>query len=524
MQMEKKSRLTGVLWAVIAVLAITAGSLWNGNSGLKTEMAQLLDAQQTLANERDGLKTESQSQGERITALNSDVQTLQVSRDEQAAEVQRLGASAVESQQQQQALVADRDAQSQRLSQALNQAKVITSAREELSRELGSAQVALDETRARVAERDAALEQLQKKHAQLKTSNASKQVELEKLQQLQQDAQTNLQTLNAEKVAAAQQLAEVQDQVKTAASAGATLTRELGSAKQALGEAQASVAQGKTALAQLQQKYAQLETTDASRQAELKKLQQLQQDAQTNLQTLNAEKVATAQKLTGAQDQVKAATAAGEALKLELGSARACLAEAQASAAQQEVAFKRLQEKHARLETADLARQAELTQMQKSQQDTQQKLQARNAEKEVIVQKLAAVQDQAKAAVTAGASLSRELGSTKQTLDDARTRSAELNKSYEKLLKEHSNLAATDVTRQGELAGMRAAFEEAQNEVARLTGARGIYTVQAADSLSSIAAYFYRNGGRWTDIQTENEFLAANPDLIYAGQVLIIPK
>jgi len=431
--MENKSRSTGVLWAIIAVLAITAGWLWNGNSGLKTDMAQLLDAQQTLASERDGLKTESLSQRERITALDSDMQTLQLTRDEQAAEVQRLGASAVESQQQQQALVAERDAQSQRLSQALNQAKGISSAKDELSRELGSAKVALDETRARVAERDAAFEQLQ-------------------------------------------------------------------------------------------QKYAQLETTDASRQVELKNLQQLQQDAQTNLQTLNAEKLATAQTLAGTQDQVKTATAAGETLTRELGSAKQALAAAQASAAQREVAFKQLQEKHARLETADLARQAELTQMQQSQQDTQQKLQARNAENEVIVQKLAAVQDQAKAAVTAGASLSRELGSTKQTLGDARTRSAELNKSYEKLLKEHTNLAATDVSRQGELAGMRAAFEEAQNEVARLTGARGIYTVQAADSLSSIAAYFYRNGGRWTDIQKENEFLAANPDLIYAGQVLIIPK
>ena len=60
--------------------------------------------------------------------------------------------------------------------------------------------------------------------------------------------------------------------------------------------------------------------------------------------------------------------------------------------------------------------------------------------------------------------------------------------------------------------------------VARLTGARGIYTVQSADSLSSIAAYFYCKGGRWSDIHKENEFLAENPDLIHAGQVLIIPK
>jgi hypothetical protein len=51
-------------------------------------------------------------------------------------------------------------------------------------------------------------------------------------------------------------------------------------------------------------------------------------------------------------------------------------------------------------------------------------------------------------------------------------------------------LTTTDTARQAELARQRTAFEEAQAEVARLTGARGIYTVQNADSLSSIAAYF----------------------------------
>jgi len=107
---------------------------------------------------------------------------------------------------------------------------------------------------------------------------------------------------------------------------------------------------------------------------------------------------------------------------------------------------------------------------------------------------------------------------------DARARSAELNDSYQKLLKDHSKLTATDTARKEELTQTRASFEEAQKEVARLTGARGIHTVQAADSLSSIAAYFYRNGNRWTDIQNENEFLAANADLIYSGQVLIIPQ
>jgi nucleoid-associated protein YgaU len=162
--------------------------------------------------------------------------------------------------------------------------------------------------------------------------------------------------------------------------------------------------------------------------------------------------------------------------------------------------------------------------VQQLQQTARQKLQALGTEKETVAQKLAGVQDQAQAAAAAKAKLSRELGTTKETLEAARARSAELNKSYEKLLKDHSKLSATDAARQEELARTRIAFEEAQNEVARLTGARGIYTVQSADSLSSIAAYFYRNGNRWSDIHKANDFLAKNPDLVYAGQVLIIPN
>jgi nucleoid-associated protein YgaU len=162
--------------------------------------------------------------------------------------------------------------------------------------------------------------------------------------------------------------------------------------------------------------------------------------------------------------------------------------------------------------------------VQQLQQTAQQKLQALSTERATAVQKLAGIQDQAQAAAAAKVKLTHELGTTKEVLEAARARAAELNKTYEKLLKDHSKLSATDAARQEELVRMRTAFEEAQNEVARLTGARGIYTVQSADSLSSIAAYFYRNGNHWPDIHKANDFLAKDPDLVYAGQVLIIPK
>ena len=71
---------------------------------------------------------------------------------------------------------------------------------------------------------------------------------------------------------------------------------------------------------------------------------------------------------------------------------------------------------------------------------------------------------------------------------------------------------------------MRQELETTQNEIARLTGARGIYTVQPGDSLSSIATFFYGNGNRWPDIMQANENLIDAPDLIFSGMVLIVPE
>ena len=49
--------------------------------------------------------------------------------------------------------------------------------------------------------------------------------------------------------------------------------------------------------------------------------------------------------------------------------------------------------------------------------------------------------------------------------------------------------------------------------------------MQNADSLSTIATFFYRSGNLWPKIMAANAFLiGANPDLIFAGMVLIIPR
>ena len=48
--------------------------------------------------------------------------------------------------------------------------------------------------------------------------------------------------------------------------------------------------------------------------------------------------------------------------------------------------------------------------------------------------------------------------------------------------------------------------------------------MQDGDSLSKIAAFFYRRASRWPDILRANSHLIDKPDLIYPKQVLIIPN
>ena len=120
--------------------------------------------------------------------------------------------------------------------------------------------------------------------------------------------------------------------------------------------------------------------------------------------------------------------------------------------------------------------------------------------------------------------LSGKLSATGSELSQAQDRSRELDAAYSRLLQEKSRLARSDHQRAQELVLLRQSLEQAQSEVARLSGARGIYTVQPGDSLSSIAAFFYRDGRRWRDIHRANAFLFSSPNLIYEGMVMIIPN
>ncbi|MGH8587316.1 MAG: LysM peptidoglycan-binding domain-containing protein, partial [Gammaproteobacteria bacterium] len=63
-----------------------------------------------------------------------------------------------------------------------------------------------------------------------------------------------------------------------------------------------------------------------------------------------------------------------------------------------------------------------------------------------------------------------------------------------------------------------------QIELALLTGARGVYTVQEGDSLERISRFFYREPSRWQAIFRANEILLSRPGQITPGIVLLIPR
>jgi len=50
------------------------------------------------------------------------------------------------------------------------------------------------------------------------------------------------------------------------------------------------------------------------------------------------------------------------------------------------------------------------------------------------------------------------------------------------------------------------------------------YAVKSGDSLWKIAQNFYGNGNKYQDIFEANKGVIKNPDLIYPGQILRIPK
>lgn len=250
------------------------------------------------------------------------------------------------------------------------------------------------------------------------------------------------------------------------------------------------------------------------------------------------ERKAAAEARTEAETERRAATAAqaaSAAATRALEEARSTLAAREARLTELERDAKLLDEKSRALtqtleeRTAEVSRaRNDLARTTDAARQTQAELQQNLDQARVSQQSAAAERDALAAELAAAraraAAIDRELQQSSGNLEQEQKRASDLTDRLAAAVGEQSKLRTSTDAQRSEIAAISAALADAQAKVARLTGARGIYTVQDGDSLSSIALFFYRNAYRWPGIAQANKHLINHPDRIFPAMVLIIPK
>ena len=285
------------------------------------------------------------------------------------------------------------------------------------------------------------------------------------------------------------------------------------------------------------------------RQTEGKSLQQQASSAQTELEVARkalTEARASAESATrtlaetrtaadGDKQALNEARSALAASEKGLADTRSTLAARESRTAELERSAEQLGQKSRDLEkaleakTVELGRvQAEVATLSSSARQAQATLEQSLARAQLEARSAAAERDSIAADLQSVrgrlASVDRELQQSSGNLEQEQKRASDLTDRLAAVIGEQSKLRQSTDAQRAELAAISAALADAQAKVARLTGARGIYTVQDGDSLSSIALFFYRNAYRWPGIAQANRHLINHPDRIFPAMVLIIPK
>ena len=208
---------------------------------------------------------------------------------------------------------------------------------------------------------------------------------------------------------------------------------------------------------------------------------------------------------------------AGDGTRDELAHVRKSLAKERDGAAALSVQLAHERTEKSRIEQENLEVLAKFDTMERKRSDLRAEFEAMANERRRLALRLNELEG-------ATATLRRTASTAAGELGRAQSMAADLNTRYEKLLTEKATLNHLNEAQLTEIERIRVALEDAQRDVARLTNAHGIYTIKEGDSLSTVAAFFYANGNYWPRIAEANRFLIGdNPDLIFAGMVLIIP-
>lgn len=360
--------------------------------------------------------------------------------------------------------------------------------------------------------------------------------DLAKAQQERDAARKGLADAEAQAAMLSDDRDQVVQQLQAAKGAIDTLTKQRDAAQSALDQANAALAQARAGAAapavappQASEAYAKASLDAANARANAAEGEAVR--LRTQLQKAESDLVKASDDLgvmTQARDELQKVRNGLEAQVVDQ-------ANALAAAKQQEQALgtrvTQLEGQVADLEAKIDGATHALAQVQARAAEGASALAAAHKERDVLQGQLAAarherdvLQARLDAAQQRSTTLAEQLQQTAGDLSNARGRATELTRSLETLLASHQGLQQLTEAQRSELASVRRRLEDAQNEVARLTGARGIYTVQPGDSLSSIAVFFYRDGNLWPAILRANAHLIDDADLIFPGMVLIVPE
>jgi len=312
----------------------------------------------------------------------------------------------------------------------------------------------------------------------------------------------------------AKEIATLKEQLSQRQTEGKSLEQQVASIRSDLDTERKALNEARTAAENSARIVSELRAAQATRDSRIEELSRDRQQQETKVRELAKATQEHETRQAQLQRELDTATASARQAQVERDSAMTSERQAQA---ERDSAVTSARQAQAERDSATAAARQAQAELQQRLELSQTALRSATAERDSLAAALAAARERL-------AAIDRDLKQNTGNLEQEQKRASELTDRLSAALSEQSKLRQSTDAQRAEIASISAALADAQAKVALLTGARGIYTVQEGDSLSSIALYFYRNASRWPGVAQANRHLINHPDKIFPAMVLIIPK
>lgn len=353
-------------------------------------------------------------------------------------------------------------------------------------------QVQLEDIQTQLATLQAAHAQTKSELEQANLSHASLKQEADTLAQERDDLSNKLQAEQAKNAENTQALRDAQNALKTSQNEVATLVSE--------------VAEAEALSSQLRNDYstvkAERDSMDTVRQSFLA----AEEELRARIVTLQQERDAFEAQAQDLQGDLNRAQQAQVASQSEISALQADAAKGQE--------LEGAQARIAELES-QMAQQSEIAQ----------------GDIETLRGQVLSMRDLLEKAEAQVASLTTERDALQKTLDTqansdvrlARDVVFDVQTRISSLQKQINTSGGATAEQVSQLEGLRAEFAQAQEGMVRAINGTAAHTVRSGETLSTIAARYYGDGGRWRDILEANTYWIDSQDDIRPGDVLVIP-